>query len=536
MKRIYFLLFLLCSSYAMQAQESVEIVPIEPDQYANTITADDLRQLLVPLASDQFEGRETGTDGQIKAARFIADKFRSYGLPKVGEEKSYFQKIVYSSESWDSVAMNVGKKGYRHLWDFYSFATKNKDLPSATINTVTFVGYGIEDTRYNDYKTANVTGKNLIMYGGEPMDASGNSLVTGTKELSDWSTDMDKKLKLAKQKGAKFVFVIDPNIKENIAENRRFLLGRGMSIGEGADDTEEFPNHVFISSTLAKDLMGKKAKKVIKFRDKAKAKGGVKVFSFPTKVSLAQKKNSKKLVGSNVLGYIEGTDPNLKEEVVVVTAHYDHLGKRGDDIFNGADDNGSGTSTVIEVAQAFAEAKKAGDGPRRSVLCMLVSGEEKGLLGSKYYTEFPTFALENTVANVNVDMVGRVDEKHADNPEYIYVIGADRLSTELHEINEAANKKYTQLELDYTYNAEDDPNQYYYRSDHYNFAEKGIPAIFYFNGTHKDYHRPSDTVEKINFDKMAKIGQLVFYTTWELANRDKRIEVNVPQKKRERRR
>jgi Zn-dependent M28 family amino/carboxypeptidase len=238
-------------------------------------------------------------------------------------------------------------------------------------------------------------------------------------------------------------------------------------------------------------------------------------------------KNTRQLIGSNVLGYVEGIDPNLKNEVVVVTAHYDHLGSRGESIFNGADDNGSGTTTVLEVAESFAQAKAAGAGPRRSVLFMLVSGEEKGLLGSQYYAEFPIFPIENTVANVNVDMVGRVDKKYEDNPNYIYVIGSDRLSTELHEINETANKTYTNLVLDYTYNDDNDPNRYYYRSDHYNFAKKGIPAIFYFNGTHEDYHRPSDTIEKINFEKMEKIGKLVFYTTWELANREKRIEVNV---------
>ena len=212
---------------------------------------------------------------------------------------------------------------------------------------------------------------------------------------------------------------------------------------------------------------------------------------------------------------------------MVVTAHYDHLGKRGDDVYNGADDNGSGTSTVLEVTQALVEAKKQGQGPRRSILCMLVTGEEKGLLGSQFYAEHPIYPIANTVANINVDMVGRVDKKYADNPNYVYVIGSDRLSTELHDINENANKKYTNLVLDYTYNEDDDPNRYYYRSDHYNFAEKGIPAIFYFNGTHADYHRTSDTIEKINFDKMAIIGKLVFHTAWQLANQDKRIEVNV---------
>jgi Zn-dependent M28 family amino/carboxypeptidase len=184
---------------------------------------------------------------------------------------------------------------------------------------------------------------------------------------------------------------------------------------------------------------------------------------------------------------------------------------------------------VMELAQAFAEAKKAGAGPRRSVLFLLVSGEEKGLLGSEFYSEHPVFPLENTVADVNVDMIGRTDKKHRDDPNYIYVIGADRLSTMLHKINEAANQQFVNLELDYTYNAEDDPNRFYYRSDHYNFAKHGIPSVFFFSGTHEDYHRPTDTVDKIMFDKMVKIGQLVFYTTWELANRDERIQVDVPQ-------
>jgi Zn-dependent M28 family amino/carboxypeptidase len=227
----------------------------------------------------------------------------------------------------------------------------------------------------------------------------------------------------------------------------------------------------------------------------------------------------------NVLGYIEGTDPSLKDEVVVITAHFDHLGKRGDDVFNGADDNASGTSGVLAIAAAFAKAKKLGIGPRRSVLCMLVTGEEKGLLGSEYYTEHPVFPLISTVANVNMDMIGRVDSKH-DQSDYTYVIGADRLSSELHEINESVNTRYTHLELDYTYNAESDPNRFYYRSDHYNFAKHGVPAIFYFSGVHEDYHRPSDTVDKIMFDKAAKIARLAFHTSWELANRDERIKVD----------
>ena len=196
--------------------------------------------------------------------------------------------------------------------------------------------------------------------------------------------------------------------------------------------------------------------------------------------------------GENVLGYIEGTD--LKEELLIITAHYDHLGKHDSLLFNGADDDGSGTVGIMEIAEAFMIAKKEGKGPRRSVLIMPVSGEEKGLLGSKYYTDNPIYPLENTIANLNIDMIGRIDNLH-NTPNYVYLIGSDMLSQELHDISEEINKKYIGLELDYTYNEQNDPNRYYYRSDHYNFAKNNIPVIFYFNGVHEDYHKTTDTIE-----------------------------------------
>ena len=229
---------------------------------------------------------------------------------------------------------------------------------------------------------------------------------------------------------------------------------------------------------------------------------------------------NKWIKGENVLAYIEGTD--LKEELIVITAHYDHLGIHEGKVYNGADDDGSGTVAAMEIAEAFMLAKKDGNGPRRSILVMCVSGEEKGLLGSKYYTDHPIYSLEKTVANLNIDMIGRVDDWH-ENGDYIYLIGADMLSQELHDISEQVNEEFIGLELDYTFNAEDDPNRYYYRSDHYNFAKNNIPVIFYFNGVHEDYHKVTDTVDKIDFEKVQRIARLVFLTAWELANREERI-------------
>ncbi len=226
----------------------------------------------------------------------------------------------------------------------------------------------------------------------------------------------------------------------------------------------------------------------------------------------------------NVVAFIKGTEK--PDEYVVISAHYDHLGMKGKEIFNGADDDASGTSALLEIAEAFHKAAKNGNGPKRSIVFLNVTGEEEGLFGSKYYTENPIFPLAGTVVNLNADMVGRFDEKHADNPEFVYLIGADKLSQELHDLSEATNKKYTNLILDYTYNDENDPNRFYYRSDHYNFAKNNIPIIFYFNGVHEDYHKPTDTADKIRYDLLQKRAKLIFYTAWEIANRENRLVVD----------
>lgn len=226
----------------------------------------------------------------------------------------------------------------------------------------------------------------------------------------------------------------------------------------------------------------------------------------------------------NVVAFIKGsTHPN---QYVIISAHYDHLGKIDGRLYPGADDDGSGTSAVLEIAEAFKLASESGHRPKRSVVFLNLTGEEEGLFGSKYYTENPIFPLENTVTNLNIDMIGRVDDAHKNDSNFIYLIGSDKLSVDLHKISEHANDTYTHLKLDYTYNDEKEPNRFYYRSDHYNFAKHNIPIIFYFNGVHDDYHQPSDTPDKINYDLLKKRAQLVFYTAWEVANRSKRIKVD----------
>ena len=511
---------LLCMVCGLVAQTDVQ-------RFAETITADDLATYLNVLAADNMEGRETGTPANTRAAEYIAGKFADFGIPPLPGQQDYYQQVSFSRVRLEASSMQVNEGTFRHMKDFVVIPGQ---MPVEEIriedSEVIFLGYGIDDVQYSDYGKKDLTGKTILIYAGEPVDSNGISLLTGSEELTEWSEDISLKTAAAFARGVNAVLIIEDDFRELVSQQRRFILGGRTIMGDPQLATGNQAPHVHLSSTLAEQILGKKAKKVIRARDRIVYKGKSKSVKVPVDITASIRRVVDITPGANVCAYIEGTDPVLRNEVVVITAHYDHVGRRGDEIFNGADDNASGTSGVMEIAQAFMEAKRAGAGPRRSVLCMLVTGEEKGLLGSQYYSEFPLFPLEQTVANINMDMIGRSDAQHTDS-NYVYVIGSDRLSTELHEINEAMNRQYTQLELDYTYNAKDDPNRFYYRSDHYNFAKHGIPAIFYFSGVHEDYHRPSDTVDKIMFKRAETIARLAFYTGWELANRDKRIEVNV---------
>jgi len=226
----------------------------------------------------------------------------------------------------------------------------------------------------------------------------------------------------------------------------------------------------------------------------------------------------------NILAYIQGSEK--PDEIIVVSAHYDHVGMQGGVLHPGADDDGSGTVAVMAIAQAFQKAKKMGFGPKRSILFLHVTGEERGLLGSSYYSENPIFPLENTVADLNIDMIGRVDPEHKGNENYVYVVGSEMLSSQLKKIIEEENDKLDKMNLDYKFDDPKDPMRIYYRSDHYNFAKHNIPIAFFFDGIHEDYHKPGDTPDKIDYPLLAKRTQLVFAAAWNLANRQDKIVVD----------
>lgn len=509
-----FLLLLLAPSLLFAQQKDTTA-----NRYSQLVTASGMSKNLHVLASDEYEGRETGKKGQKMAADYIAAQFKAAGIPPYKQD-TYFQHYPLNVILPAPAEVSLNGKKFTGNKDYYNFPGQSEQIISA--DNVLFMGYGIEEQSYNDYANQNVSGRVVMIMSGEPFSKDSVSYVNGKKSASLWSSYYKLKQEKAREKGAHALLVVVDDIQLGLKNNKHRLESPSMKLELGK---KEMPI-IYISEEMANQILKKQNISGIKKKIAENGKPFSK--SVKTKLEIGIKNTVQKIEAENVLGYVEGGD--LKEELIVITAHYDHLGKEGEVVFNGADDDGSGTVAVIELAKAFAKAKSEGKGPRRSMLFMAVSGEEKGLLGSSYYVDHPEFPLKNTVCDLNIDMIGRLDEKHAGNPNYVYLIGSDKLSSQLHAISETANKTYTNLELDYTYNDEKDRNRFYYRSDHYNFAKNGIPVIFYFNGVHADYHKETDEVQKIDFDKMQNITRLVFFTAWELANRDERIIVDSHKK------
>ena len=496
-------------------------------KYADLVTAERLRTHLAVLASDEYEGRETGMKGQHMAAAYVATQFKTAGLtgPMPNPADSYQQHFNVEQVTWaEGATLKVGSTSYEWLVDFYGMG----DSPFAEETTVKaiFAGYGIEQPGYSDYAGLDVKGKDLFILLGEPTDSEGKAVLSTDGSPTKWGLDYRGKAQLAAQKGARTVFFVSFNPTSNFAKQAARLaptIARPATVMMGSKPTR-VPSF-FLSPAVGLQVLGAKAEAVQAYL--AKINTTKQPVPSPFSVVPMQIKAARKRVPletENVLGFIEGTDK--KAEVLVISAHHDHLGMHDGQVFNGADDDGSGTSAIITMAEAFARAKKEGHGPRRSLLFLSVTGEEKGLFGSEYYSKNPVFPLASTEADLNVDMIGRTDVEHEGKPDYVYVIGSDKLASELKVINQVQNKKYTQLDLDYRFDDPADPNRFYYRSDHYNFAVNKVPVAFFFNGVHADYHQQSDEIEKIEFAKMEKRARLVFHLAWELANRDGRVVVD----------
>ena len=509
-------LAVLLGSSSVFAQNTEISGVISPAKYSETLDTNNLKNHLSVIASDGFEGRETGTRGADLTAAYLESYYINLGF-KPYNGISYTQPVPMINSQINGGTVSVGKNQHEIIDDFLVYPGIKE--PVIKPSDMVFAGYGIINKEVNEYTGLDVKGKVVVVLSGDPRD-----------DESVWANNTSKKREIADSLGAKVFVVLMKNNDYSTFKGRMkfYMMRKSTSLNRNKPGEGSAIPTFMLSDDSGDDWISsiKGIKSVSRTRSRAEKKGVCPTGEIKNQWSHNIEMFSKEFNGLNVLAYLPGSDLELKQELVVITSHYDHIGIIDGEINNGADDDGSGTVTVMEIARLYMEAHKDGNGPRRSVLFMNVVGEEKGLLGSEWYSDHPVFPLENTVANLNVDMVGRVDEAHADDEKYVYLIGADKLSSELHEISEQANTNHANIKLDYTFNAPDDPNRFYYRSDHYNFAKHNIPVIFYFSGVHEDYHAPGDDVEKIMFTKTGEIGKLVFNTSWTLLNRDKRIVVD----------
>jgi Zn-dependent M28 family amino/carboxypeptidase len=495
-------------------------------KFASAITANDLKKYLTIIAGDEMEGRETGTEGQRKAAAYIEEQFKLIGLLPADALKGYQQFYPLYQDSLVSSELIINGNTAVFGKDYYSQANIN-ETGKFKSKKIIFVGYGIDDKNYSDYTGLDVRGKIVVFFSGEPKK-EGKFIISGTNNITEWSyPGTGKKIAIAAARGAKGAFII--NTSQDTFTLRTIESNRKTNVYYPRKNKDSIViNHVFLSHAFAQRVIGNNFDTLLKIAKAGRLFEKEWMFENKVKSTFNYEKYRTVINASNVIGLIEGSDK--KDEFIFLTGHYDHLGKRDGKIYYGADDDGSGTCAVIEMAHAFAQAKAAGFGPKRTMVFMTVSGEEKGLWGSEYYSDHPIFPLEKTSADLNTDMVGRTDteRKTGDTLNYVYVIGHDKLSSDLPVINEGVNKKYTSLILDYKYDDPKDQNRIYFRSDHYNFARKGVPILFFYDGMLKaDYHKPTDTIDKINWELYEKRVRMIFHTAWEIANRDELLKRDI---------
>jgi len=489
-----------------------------------------LQSNLEVLASDLFEGRETATRGEKLAALFISEELTKYGVKPFGDEGTFFQKFDLIDEKVEedskiTIKNNDGiTKTLKVGEDFYLSLENN---PSEKFNNekqdIVFAGYGIsaDGYNYNNYNGVDAHGKVVLLMSGTP----------STQDEDQFSKDDEKKFshrnhkyKNAIDHGAVgIIYILSGRILKYWKYWKNRALASSVSLLNGTDSDDDIISEaipvVILSEESAVNLLSEEKYSydgILAEIEKNKIPAG---FDLSSKVTFDYKIVSQVKEAQNMVGIIKGTDDELKNQFIVLSAHYDHEGIIDGEIYNGADDNGSGTVAILEAGRRLALLNDN----RRSIVIVFHTGEEKGLLGSKYLTQQSDF-MKNVVANINIDMVGREDT------ELLYSIGSGKLSTELYELVERVNSETVKFELDYTFDDPSDPNRYYYRSDHYNYAKQNIPIVFFYDHMTEDYHKPTDDVKKINFEKIEKVSTLITELALRIANLDHKLILDIKEK------
>jgi len=519
------------------------------------ITAEQLKQFLTFIASDELEGRDTPSRGLDIAAKFIAFNLSRWGFKPAGDNGTYFQQIGLrrGQIDKDQTKVEFGGQSYKAIDDFLP-----RPLLGKASGQLVYVGHGIvvKSKNINAYEGIDVKDKIIVASPGafpkgvQPTDLRGKP-----------GEDFDTLYTYAGKHGAKGIVMVPlPAQLTRWDQIGRMSLGGGrVTIDSPQGGDEGLPEIVASAKLLNAIFQGEQIDGAEVLRQVA---AGEFTNSFALKsdkqLTIEVKGSAESLPTQNVVAIWEGSDPALKEEYLAVGAHYDHVGVRpesdggktdgwsryknflssagrlggSDKLWNGADDDGSGTTAVLAIAEALAK----GPRPKRSLLLVWHAGEEKGLWGSDYVTDHPPVPLKQIIAQLNIDMIGRSKKAGDTNsrnanltgPDEIYVIGSKMMSSYLSEVSEQVNNSYLKLKFNYKYDAPNDPERLFYRSDHFNYAKKGIPIIFYFDGVHEDYHQAADHPDKIDYEKMEKVTRTVFATMWKLANSQARPKVDKP--------
>lgn len=503
----------------------------------DTISANQIRDYLTFIASDEMEGRDTPSRGLDTTAKFLALNLARWGFKPAGDDGSFFQRIELRRNRADTGQTKVEING-RAL-------TAGTDyLPaggSGNVNgQLVFAGSGwfVKSKEIDAYKGIDPAGRIAVVVGTPNMAPRGVTRADFGKPGEDFMNPSE----YARSKGVVgLIYVPDFQYLANWQRNRQRLMERGSTVVAKfqTQTTSPLPSIVISPEAANALFVGEQQSATAVFNTSSESSPPAPfLMSAQKKVSMNVANNVETIPTQNVVAVWEGSDPTLKAEYVALGAHYDHVGSGcppagTDTICNGADDDGSGTTALLAMAEALA---KAPSRPKRSVLFVWHCGEEKGLWGSRYFTEYPTVPLNQIVAQINIDMIGRSKKEGDTNPrnreltgpDAVYLIGSTMMSTELGELVNSVNKSFLNITFDTRYDDPKDPNRFFFRSDHYNYARKGIPIIFFFDGVHEDYHRAGDTADKIDYQKMEKITRTIYMTLWEIGNRPARLKVDKP--------
>ena len=503
----YLLIFLvLIYSDILNAQSG------ELRQFADSITVTHLSKHLTLLASDEMEGRQTGMPGGKKAAAYIAQEFEKAGLLKTNNNTSYYQQFSFYKDTTMPELFKIGKQKYEFGKD-YVITKGNKEQNEFTSKQIIFCGYGISDTNYNDYSNKNVEGKVVVIFPGEPQ-VDGHFIINSQNDFSQWGENISRKILEANKRGASAVLLVNPF---DYLGKSTLAAQPSPALDSAYEGFYKIPVITILPKLLTAIFSLAEAENMLRAQNDRLP---LNALNYESRLKIKLGYGKQKIIGSsqNVIGYIEGSEH--KNQYVIISAHYDHVGKNDKDIYNGADDNASGISALLEMANAFKISSHHGFKPKTSIVFIAFAGEEEGLWGSEFYTNHPVFPLDSTRIDLNIDMVGRIDDDapHAKYGTYLYLVGADQLSSEIPTIINEEKKSDSLVTPAYKYQDLKNDQFLFYRSDHYNFALKGVPVIFFTSGLHKDYHQPTDTVDKINFDALEKRARFIFRVACDFAN------------------